>query len=247
MFEESYSWSVEKLSSSDIEMIVKLQDILIRHWLFSVLPGKVIANLSNQFSTRQYKKGQYIFHQDDAANRLFVILKGEVSIETVSLEGKVTKISHLNENEIFGEFALVDRKGRSASAKAIKSSTLASLPDNVFDDLLNRYPEFTKNLLKILVTRLRDTNKQVESIVTLSLIQRTAHLLLDIAGKTGPEIQTTQTELAERLFATREKVNSKLKQLERIGAIKTGHGKILVRNADLLLAQLQLTDVPLAL
>jgi len=204
----------------------ELQDILIRHWLFGVLPGKIIAELSQQFSTKTYKKDAYVFHQDDQARRLYVILEGEVSVETVNIDGKMTKITHLNDGEIFGEFALIDEDGRSASARVVKSSVLASLPGSVFHDLLQDFPAFSKKLLAVLVARLRGANQQVESLVTLSLLQRTAQLLLFINDQTGPEIRSTQTELAERLFATREKVNTKLKELERMDAIEIGHGKI---------------------
>ena len=93
----------------------------------------------------------------------------------------------------------------------------------------------------VLVERLRNTNHQVESLVTMTLLQRTARLLLQISGEYGPEIKTTQAELAQRLYATREKVNTKLKQLERLGSIKIGHGKILIKDASKLLNQLDMS------
>lgn len=229
MYDTSYNWGHEA-SRHNTVMSSKLQDILIRHWLFGALPGNVIADLSFHFSSRKYDKGQYVFHQDDEARHLFVILEGEVSIETISMDGKITKISQLNANDIFGELALIDRKGRSASAQIAKSSIISSLRKQIFYDLLEHYPSFSKKLLGVLVARLRNTNDQVESLVTLTLLQRTAQLLLQISRKTGPEIKITQNELAERLFATREKVNSKLKELERLNAIQTGHGKILIKN-----------------
>ena len=240
MFHTPYKWGHGRPPQTDSLMSAEIQDILISHWLFGVLPGKVIANLSHQFTTRIYKKGQQIFLQEDLADRLFVILDGEVSIETLSLEGKVVRISQLYKNEIFGELALIDNKGRSASALAVRSTTLASLPAPVFYELLKSYPGFSNNLLSVLVDRLRATNQQVESLVALTLMQRTAQLLLQLSKKAGPEIHITQTDLAERLFATREKVNAKLKELERIGAIQTGRGVILINNVDKLSAQFEL-------
>lgn len=214
----------------------ELQDILIRHWLFGVLPGKVIAELSQQFATKKYSKDQYVFHQDDTAKRLFVILDGEISVETINVDGKVTKIIHLNKGEIFGEFALIDEEGRSASSRVVRKATLASLPGHIFHDLLSDFPEFSRKLLAVLVARLRSSNQQVESLVTLTLLQRTAELLLSINDNSGPDIRSTQTELADRLFATREKVNTKLKELERMGAIEIGHGKIKIVKASRLSA-----------
>jgi len=232
MFETYYKQSSEERTETCIAMSGKLQDILIRHWLFGVLPGRVIADLSYQFSTRKYSDKQYVFHQGDKAAHLFVILEGEVSIEIVNLDGKVTKISHLNQGEIFGEFALIDGEGRSASAKIVKPALIASLTSNVFSDLIEHHTSFSKKLMAVLVSRLRGTNRQVESIVTKTLLQRTAQILLDLSKTTGNEIRITQSELATRLHATREKVNTKLKELEQIGAIKTGHGKIVIKNIE---------------
>jgi CRP-like cAMP-binding protein len=239
MLKDEYKRRCKRSSESNAVMSGELQNILIRHWLFSNLPGKIIAELSYQFSSRKYEKDQYVFHQDDPANHLFVILEGEVSIETLNIEGKVTKISYLNEHEIFGEFALIDGGGRSASALISKPSVLASMSSSIFNKLLEQYPSFSKSVLSVLVTRLRETNQQVESLVTMTLLQRTSQLLIQISGRTGPEIKTTQTELAERLFATRERVNSKLKELERMGAITTGHGKICILDVEILSKQLE--------
>lgn len=224
MNEKFYS----RLSDTEIvkEMHNRLQDILMRHWLFGSLPGHVISDLSYQFMTRKYEVGQYVFHQDDVADNLFVILDGEVSIESVNIDGKVTPFLQLNQGDIFGEFGLIDTKGRSASAQVLKPAILAALGRKVFDDLIANYPSFSKNIMEILVGRLRSANQQVESLVTMSLMQRTAQILLHMHEKSGPDLKVTQNELAERLFATREKVNSKLKELERLGAVKTGRGAI---------------------
>lgn len=194
--------------------------------MFECLPGRVLTDLSQQFVTRKYNVKQYVFHQDDEANHLYVILDGQVSIERVNEEGKVTKISCLNSGEVFGEFALVDGMGRSASALVTKPSNLASLPGRVFEKLFEEHAAFSRQLSTVLVGRLRGSNQQVETLVTMNLLQRTARLLLQISESSGHEIIITQNELAERLFATREKVNSKLKELEALGAIKRGNRRI---------------------
>lgn len=211
-----------------------LIDVLNRHWLFGVLDDISLEKISKEFTLKTYNTGQYIFHQSDVAQRLYVILSGEISIETHSLKGKVTKITHLNEAEIFGEFALVDKGRRSASACVVKTARLASLPGRAFQNLIDENAPFSKRLLSVLVQRLRNSNYQVESLVTLSLLQRTAQILLRISDKEGDEIKITQIQLSERLFASREKVNIKLKELRRLGAIKTKLGSIQILSKQIL-------------
>ena len=205
----------------ECEMSRDLSDILLHHPLFSALPGRVITDLTHQFSTRKYSKGQYVFHQDDIANCLFVVVTGEVSIETLNMDGKVTKISQLNRGDIFGEFSLIDGRARSASAVVARSSYLATLNRAQFYELIETYPSFSKSLMEILVNRLRQSKQQIESILTMSLMQRTSQILLQLSKTSGPEIKITQTNHALRLDATREKVTSKLNELERLGAGKT--------------------------
>lgn len=217
------------------ELSQHLQSILINNWLFGSLPGIVISDLSHQFTGRSYNKNQYVFHQGDKSQYIYVIVDGEVSIETINVDGKVTKISRLNPGDIFGEFAVIDEGMRSANALVVRSSLVASLKSETFLSLMESYPVFSKKIMTVLVARLRTTNQQLESLVTMNLLQRTAKILLQISSVEGPEIKVTQTELAERLYASREKVNSKLKDLEAMGAVKRGRGVILVENADRLL------------
>lgn len=216
----------------------QLQSILINNWLFGALPGMVISDLTHQFLPRRYRNKQYVFHQDDPAKHVFVIIEGEVSIETINIDGKVTKISQLSTGDIFGEFAVIDKGLRSANALISRPCLVASLKSEIFLNLIYDYPPFSQKIMSVLVDRLRTTNQQVESLVTMTLLQRTAKILLQISSSKGPKIEVTQTELAERLYASREKVNSKLKQLEDMGAVKRGHGFILIKNAEKLLAQL---------
>ena len=209
-------------------------DILKKHWLFNVLDDVQLEALSKEFLIEAYSKGQYIFHESDPAKHLHVILEGEVSIETHSLTGKVIKISHLSTADIFGEIALIDNGKRSAGALATKATEIAVLPKAKFRDIVEKNPLFCQKLLIVLAERLRKSNHQVEALVTLSLLQRTAKILLDIQRAKGDRLEITQSQLSERLFASREKVNAKLKILEKLNAISIRRGTIDILDVDVL-------------
>ena len=210
-------------------------DILKKHWLFNVLDEVQLKALSKEFLIETYSTGQYIFHESDPAKHLFVILEGEVSIETNSATGKVIKISHLSTADIFGELALIDHGVRSAGALATKTTTIAVLTKAIFRDIVEKNPSFCQKLLIVLADRLRKSNNQVEALVSLSLLQRTAKILLDIQRREGGDkLEITQSQLSERLFASREKVNVKLKTLEKLNAISIQRGSIRILNIDIL-------------
>ena len=211
---------------------IDVRSILKEHFLFGGLSDQDLEKLLTQFSTRSYKTGQYVFHQWDEADRLYVILSGKVSIEIITAEGKVVKITSLGPGSLFGEFALLDDLPRSASVVISSDAILASLSAHVFQTLIDDQPSITKGLLKHLVKNIRNSNVELEGLVTFSLLQRTAKLLLRLSGMEGDQIKITQRQLGEMLFASREKVNAKLKELEKQGAIRRKHRRIEILSRD---------------
>ena len=202
--------------------------------IFQSIDAANFESLVSLFSITSFDVGQYVFHQGDEASQLYIILSGKISIETYTEDGKMTQFVHLGAGDIFGEFAVLDAGVRSAGARIIEKCSLASLTKSDFHKLLDDNPPILKQLLSFLVGRLRHSNHQIESLATRSLSQRTAYLLLSLSQTDGPVLKITQKRLSEMLFASREKVNVKLKELEAKGAIKCGHRKITVVSESLL-------------
>jgi CRP-like cAMP-binding protein len=95
-----------------------------------------------------------------------------------------------------------------------------------------------KVLLKLVVElshRLRAANVSVEDAQLLDLGGRLAQRLLDEAGD-SPVITVTQTELARRIGASREKVNRKLHEWSDEGWISLGRSGIKITARDKLVA-----------
>ncbi len=211
-----------------------LLDILKNHWLFSALTDEKLSACVAAVHMQTYEAGQYVFHQMDDPQKLYIIIRGEVSIETHSLAGKVIKIKHLIDGDIFGEFALIDDGPRSANAVVMKPTEVAALNRSVFQNIMKSDIEFSQRLLRVLVNRLRHSNHQVESLVSQSLSQRTARLLCLLQAQKGDVIKVTQKQLSDRLFASREKVNEKLQVFEARGAILKTRGRVEIVNLDTL-------------
>ena len=205
-----------------------LIESLKRQSIFKSIDADGLEALADLFTYISLEENQYVFHQDDDAYHLFIILSGKVSIETYTEDGQITQFTHLGAGDIFGEFAVLDSGVRSAGARIMQKAKLAKLKKSDFHELLNSNPAILKQLLSFLVSRLRHSNHQIESLATQSLMQRTAYLLLTLASADGDVLNVTQKQLSDRLFASREKVNVKLKELESKGAVMCGHGKITI-------------------
>jgi CRP/FNR family cyclic AMP-dependent transcriptional regulator len=117
--------------------------------------------------------GEYIFKQDDAGERLYVVEKGAVSL-IKSIGGDLDKtVLIAPEGTIFGEFSFIDGRTRSASALAAGDAVLLSLDRKDFDALFDQFPAIGKklynNLLFTVTQRMRQTSeahwKTVENVI----------------------------------------------------------------------------------
>jgi CRP-like cAMP-binding protein len=105
---------------------------------------------------RDYKAGDVIFKEGDAASELFIIQSGEVEIR---LGNRV--LEKLPQYSIFGEMALIDAAPRSASAVAASDVKLVPVNEKQFLFLISNTPHFALNVMRIMARRLRAANKSL--------------------------------------------------------------------------------------
>ena len=85
-----------------------------------------------------------------------VITEGTVSVNTV--QGKTRKLGPGNS---FGEMALLDHEGRSATITADTDVTLATIPEWNFKPFLKEHPEVAYRLLQVLSQRIRQAESDL--------------------------------------------------------------------------------------
>jgi CRP/FNR family cyclic AMP-dependent transcriptional regulator len=105
---------------------------------------------------RDYKAGDVIFKQGDAAQELFIIQSGEVEIR---LGNRV--LETLPQYSIFGEMALIDAAPRSATAVAASDVKLVPVTEKQFLFLVSNTPHFALNMMRVMARRLRATNRSL--------------------------------------------------------------------------------------
>ena len=78
---------------------------------------------SSEIVRESYKPGEFIFFEGDIDFHFYIIEEGEVQIFTKSPQGARINITTIKPGESFGEFALLDKAARSASAQALTETT----------------------------------------------------------------------------------------------------------------------------
>jgi CRP-like cAMP-binding protein len=118
--------------------------------LFEGLPASEVRTIEKQMKTVRHPAGHEIVVHGENGVGFMVILDGTVSVSTV--QGKTRK---LGPGDSFGEMALLDHEGRSATIKADTDVSLATIPEWNFKPFLKEHPEVTYRLLQLLSQRVR--------------------------------------------------------------------------------------------
>lgn len=118
--------------------------------LFQGLPESEVRSIEKQMKTVNHPAGHEIVMRGEGGVGFMVITEGTVSVRTV--QGITRKLAP---GDSFGEMALLDHEGRSATVTADSDVTLATIPEWNFKPFLKEHPEVAYRLLQTLSRRIR--------------------------------------------------------------------------------------------
>ncbi len=111
----------------------------------------LIRLFSHSSDMETYTAGSSIFQAGDPAERMYVVIAGEVAI--VEAGGRV--LERAGPGTIIGEMALIGDHRRSATATAATDCQLAPISERRFLFLVQETPFFALHVMKVLAGRLR--------------------------------------------------------------------------------------------
>ncbi len=111
-------------------------------------------DFSKQQAKRKFNKDEILFEEGDSGHSMFVLQNGEVEVY-VKKGGQKVVLAKLSPGSIFGEMALIDRKPRTATVKAISEVNCLEISELRFKHLLGNVPKWMRTFYNILVERLR--------------------------------------------------------------------------------------------
>ena len=118
--------------------------------LFKGLPDSEVRSVEKQMKIVKHPAGHEIVVRGEGGVGFMVITDGTVTVKT----GQV-KTRKLGPGDSFGEMALLDNEGRSATITADSDVTLATIPEWNFKPFLKEHPEVAYRLLQTLSRRIR--------------------------------------------------------------------------------------------
>ena len=207
----------------------------------SLTPAESAA-LESTGIRRTYVRGQALFHEHGAPDRVLVLLSGFVKLSRLSEDGREVILAIRGPGDLIGEQSAIDGRPRSATATALDDVTALVLSGSAFLGLLEREPRIAIVVLKMLSNRLRESDVGRMELSLQDATARVAARILELSkrfgddGETGVEIHLpiSQEELAGWTGCSRDSVVKALQAMRSLGWIETGRRRITVLDRDAL-------------
>lgn len=115
----------------------------------------------NGIESVYFESGEILFQENEESYHFFVIQEGSVEVYKDGDDGVRLPLTVVSEGTALGEFAMINRAPRSATARAITPVRAAKISEQAYQELLNELPDWAMSVIKSLIDRLHKTNEVI--------------------------------------------------------------------------------------
>jgi CRP-like cAMP-binding protein len=201
------------------------------------------AALLSHMRRRRASRGQPLLRAGAAGDEVVIVLEGRVKLVAYGADRREVVLGLRGPGDLIGEMAALGGQRRTASAVAVDEDVQAAyLSAEELRRFLAAHPGVALVLIRMLVRRLSEADRDRIDLATQDSVGRVAKRLVELAADHGTpdgagtriELSLTQDELASWTGATRETVSRALALMRRLGWIGTDNRSITVLDADAL-------------
>ena len=202
--------------------------------LVGMLPPPAQKRLLAISRQGDFGPGERIFSRADAADHMFVVIRGRVKIFLSGGGRRRKTFAYLGAGDFFGEMAVITGKTRSASAEAVEPTSLLLIHKKDFRALMEKDRKLCFYMLQAVSERLRVADEEIEDLLFRNVLGRVAKTLRDLSkdAKTDGPVELprryTHQDLADLVGTTREPLSRALATLRRAGLVDARDGTIVI-------------------
>jgi CRP-like cAMP-binding protein len=202
--------------------------------MLGALPDDVRAQIGAQCAWRTYRAGQQIISREARDRHVYMIVSGRVRVAVYSASGREVAFRDVGAGMTFGEIAAIDGEPRSANVEALEDSMIASMPTQLFWQLLEKHPQVMAKVVKALAATIRSLSERLFELSTLGIQNRVHAEILRLAkaagidrGRAAIDPAPKHVDIASRISVNREQVTKELSAMARQGLVVKS-GRVLV-------------------
>jgi CRP/FNR family cyclic AMP-dependent transcriptional regulator len=208
----------------------------------SRLSEEELAALRSRAVPRRFARGATIMHQGEVPGRVIVIERGRAKITAVTEDGTEVVLAFRGPGELLGELSALSREPRLASVRSLEPLDALALSAGDFDAFLEQHPRVALVILRVVIARLREADRQQIEMAAYQTLARVSRRLVELAERFGEPAEDgllitlpiSQEELAGWAGASREATAKALRDLRELQLVETRRRHITVRDLDAL-------------
>jgi len=206
--------------------------------LLADLPPEDVRELLSIARRRTFEKGEVVFHRDDPAESLHLIVRGRFAARVASQVGDSVLLDVLGPGQAFGELALLlPGERRSATVSALEDGETRSVFRDDFARLQRSHPGVKDVLLRLLAEQVRRTSDRIVEAHHVDADTRVRRRLCELAaiyadGEREAVVPLTQDDLASMAGTSRATVNRVLREEQKSGAVMLERGRVTLLDVE---------------
>lgn len=172
-----------------------------------------------------YPKNDYIYFEEDAANKIYLIETGKVKIGYYAEDGKEVVKTILSKGELFGEKAILGEVTRNEFAQSIDNKTsICPVGVDTMHDLMRGNKTFSLKIYKFLGFRFKKLERRLQILLFKDAKTRLLEFLDELCEEYGYDCEKTgnhiiihpytQKDIASLIGTSRPTLNTILNELK---------------------------------
>ncbi|WP_299527733.1 Crp/Fnr family transcriptional regulator [uncultured Lutibacter sp.] len=198
--------------------------------LFKILcPHKFLA-YKDCHNFNLYTKSDYIYFEEDASTKVYLIEKGKVKLGYYTEDGSEIVKAILCKGELFGEKAIFGEEKRNEFAQSIDNNTsICPIGVNTLHELMRDNHTFTLKIYKFISFRIQKLERRIQLLLFKDAKTRLLDFLDELCDEYGVgcdetggmkiEHPYTQKDISNLIGTSRPTLNLLLNELKEEGVI----------------------------
>jgi CRP-like cAMP-binding protein len=211
--------------------------------LFAILCPHKMNDYRSGHEFNVYAKNDYIYFEEDVADKVYLVNSGKVKIGYVTEDGDEIIMAILSKGEIFGEKAILGQESRNEFAQALENGTsVCPITTPEMMTLLREHKEFSLKIYKFIGFRFKKLERRLQLLLFKDTKTRLKEFINELKEDYGYENQVTndvvirhpytQKELATLIGTSRPTVNVLLNELQNEGYLSFDRKEIIVKSKN---------------
>jgi CRP/FNR family transcriptional regulator, cyclic AMP receptor protein len=169
-----------------------------------------------------------------------VIEEGRAKVTAITEDGRELVLAFGGPGDLLGELSALGGSARVATVRALEPLSALAVARGEFEAFLDTNPRVALVILRVVIARLRDADRQQVEFAAYQTVIRVARRVLELAERYGEEsgsgvritLPISQEELAGWAGASREAITKALHDLRAVGLIETHRRHITVLDPE---------------